>query len=78
MKTGKILKLERTTYLLELGVDFKANDLQTVCGGLKELSQEWTKRFNDTNYKLGKIVWIGFYDKETKTVKVNLEKELFV
>lgn len=75
MKQGNIEKIERTSYLLELGVDFQANDLETICGDLRELSKEYRDNFYSKG--LGKWVWMGHYDKNTQTVQVKVEKELF-
>ena len=76
MKKGTTEQIQRTSYLLELGIDFQANDLESLCGDLKELSKEYRDNF----YKkgLGKWVFMGHYDKETQTVLVKVEKELFI
>ena len=75
MKQGNVERIERTSYLLELGIDFQANDLETTYGDLRELSKEYRDNFSSKG--LGKWVFIGHFDKETKTVLVKVEKELF-
>lgn len=81
MKKGNIERIERTSYLLEMGIDFQANDLE-VCAsnGINEL-RCLNKEFRTTklpNMGLGTYVWAGDFDKDTKTVKVIFEKELFI
>lgn len=77
MKIGKIERVERTTYLLEMGVDFQANDLvdDVLTGGvLKHLSKD----FDFYKLNIGRLVWSGHFDKQTQTVLVKAEKELFI
>lgn len=81
MKTGNIEKVIRTTYLLEMGIDFQANDLEVMASNgvdeLRILSKEFrTKKFYELN--IGELVWSGHFDKQTQTVMVKTEKELFV
>lgn len=80
MKTGNTEKIIRTAYLLELGVDFNENDLETIAGSgdhiLKSISKEFRDNFNKLN--IGKLVFSGHYDPETKTVRVHTEKEMFI
>ena len=77
MKTGNKEQVIRTTYLLEMGIDFQANDLEddVITGGaLKHLSKD----FDFHKLNIGKLVWSGHFDKETRTVMVKTEKELFI
>lgn len=81
MKKGSIERVERATYLLEMGIDFQANDLEVLASNgvneLRGLNKEFrTKAFYELN--IGKLVFSGHFDKETKTVMVKSEKELFV
>lgn len=81
MKTGNIEKVERVTYLLEMGIDFQANDLEVIATNgvdeLRGLNKDFrTKAFYELN--IGKLVWSGHFDKETQTVMVKTEKELFI
>ena len=80
MKTGNIEKVTRTHYLLELGKDFQETDLEVLASnGINEL-KGLSKNFRDNFYKLniGKLTFSGHYDKETKTVKIIAEKDLFI
>lgn len=81
MKTGKIERIERITYQLEMGVDFQANDLEIIASNgineLKGLNKEFrTEKFSELG--IGKLVWSGHFDKQTQTVQVQVEKELFI
>lgn len=81
MKTGKIERIERVTYQLEMGVDFQANDLEIIeSNGINELrglNKEFrTEKFSEL--RIGKLVWSGHFDKQTQTVQVQAEKELFI
>ena len=81
MKKGNIERIERTIYLLEMGIDFQANDLEVIArNGINELrglSKEYrTEKIYELN--IGKLVWSGYFDKNTKTIKAIFEKELFV
>lgn len=77
MKKGNIERVERITYQLEMGVDFQANDLEddVITGGaLKHLSKD----FDFYKLNIGRLVWSGHFDKETRTILVKVEKELFI
>lgn len=78
MKIGNVEKVIRTTYLLELGVDFEESDLEVISsngyGTLKGLSKDY--KSNKLSH-LGKWVFAAHYDETTKTVLVKIEKELF-
>lgn len=77
MKTGKVERVEITTYQLEMGIDFQASDLEddVITGGaLKHLSKD----FDFYALGIGRLVWSGHFDKQTKTVIVKAEKELFI
>lgn len=81
MKTGSIKRVERITYLLEMGIDFQANDLEVIVSNgideLRGLSKEFrTKTFY--NFNLGELVLSGHFDKKTQTVQIQVEKELFI
>jgi hypothetical protein len=81
MKTGKIERVERTTYLLEMGIDFQANDLEVIASNgvdeLRGLNKEFrTNAFYELN--IGKLVWSGHFDKQTQTIQVTAEKQLFI
>ena len=81
MKTGNTKRVERTTYLLEMGIDFQANDLEVIASNgvneLRGLNKEFrTETFQKLN--IGELVWSGYFDKETQTVMVKTEKELFM
>lgn len=85
MKKGNIERIERTSYLLEMGIDFQANDLEVIASNgineLRGLNKEYrTKTLYEIAFKnnMGKHVWDGHFDKSTQTVKVIFEKELFV
>lgn len=75
MKQGNVKRVERTNYLLEMGIDFQANDLEVLYGDLRTLSKDYRDNF----YKkgLGEWVWAGNFDKVTQTVQIQVEKELF-
>ena len=75
MLKGTTEQIERTSYLLELGIDFQANDLESFCGGSKRLSKEYMDNFYKKD--LGKWVFAGNYNKKTQTVLIKVEKELF-
>ena len=74
MKQGNIERIERMNYLLEMGIDFQANDLISDIGELKTLPNEF---LNEFFRNVGKWVWVGHFDKNTQTIKVKVEKELF-
>lgn len=74
MKIGKIERVERKTILLEMGVDFQANDLEDFVMGAKHLTREWEQK----HYSMGKIVLMGNFDKETKTIVIQVENQLFI
>lgn len=77
MKKGNIERVERITYQLEMGIDFQANDLEddVITGGaLKHLSKD----FDFYKLNIGRLVWSGHFDKETRTILVKVEKELFI
>lgn len=74
MKQGNVERIERTSYLLEMGIDFQANDLIPNIGELKTLSNEFLNNFFRS---VGKVVWVGHFDKNTQTMMVKVEKELF-
>lgn len=81
MKIGKVERVERINYLLEMGVDFQANDLEVIASNgvdeLRGLNKDFRiKAFCDLN--IGKLVWSGHFDKHTKTIQVTAEKELFI
>jgi len=81
MKTGKIERVERVTYLLEMGIDFQANDLEVIASNgvdeLRGLNKDFRiKTFYELN--IGKLVWSGHFDKHTQTIQVIAEKELFI
>ena len=76
MKKGNTKQLTRTNYLLELNVDFQANDLEDFINGTKILNNEVSKKIAlDLG---GECVWSGHYDKHTQTVKIQVEQELFI
>lgn len=77
MKTGKIERIERITLLLEQDIDFVANDLVDHVNGLKILSKEWENKFITKNIG-DKVVFLGYYDKETKTIIIKVERELYI
>ena len=76
MKTGSTEQVIRTTYLLEMGLDFQASDLEDSFDGLKVLSKEYRENFCKLN--IGKLTWSDYFDKQTKTILIKTEKELFV
>lgn len=80
MKTENTEKIIRTKYLLELGVDFNENDLEIIAGSgdhiLKTLSKTFRNNFSKLN--VGKLVFVGHYNPETKTIRVHAEKEMFI
>lgn len=81
MKTGKIERVEITTYQLEMGVDFQANDLEIIArNGEKEL-RGLNVEFRTVKFPklgIGELVWSGYFDKQTQTVLVKAEKELYI
>ena len=80
MKIGHVEEVIRTNYLLELGVDFQEKDLEVVAGYGENVLKGLTLDFRQNFYKfnIGELVWSGHFDKETKTVKVQTERELFI
>ena len=81
MKSGNVEQIIRTTYLLEMGIDFHSTDLEIIASnGINELKALNKKFRTETFQKLniGEIVWSGHFNKETQTVMVKTEKELFV
>lgn len=81
MKKGNIERVERITYQLEMGIDFQANDLEIIASNgineLRGLNKEFrTKKFSELG--IGTLVWSGHFDKQTQTVLVKVEKELFI
>lgn len=78
MKIGKIENIERKSILLEKDVDFFASDLTDGMNGTKILSEEWQKKWYINNFEMGKIVWSGFLDRKTLTIKIQIEKELYI
>lgn len=80
MKTSKTVNIERKTMILEEGVDFTENDLEIVASNgvntLKRLSLEFRENFYKLN--IGTLVWSGHYDEETKSVRIDVEKDLFI
>lgn len=81
MKTGNIERVERVTYLLEMGVDFQANDLEVIASNgvdeLRGLNKDFRiKTFYELN--LGKLVWSGHFNKHTQTVEIQVERPLFI
>lgn len=79
MKKGNSEKIIRTTYLLELGKDFQESDLEVVASNGINSLKGLNKDYRDTFYKLhiGKWVFAGHFDEETKTVLVKTEQEVF-
>lgn len=78
MKISKIENVERKNVLLEKDVDFEVSDLKDGMNGTKVLSQEWKEKWITNNYEFGKIVWMGFLDRKTSTIKIQVEKELYI
>ena len=80
MKIGKIERVERTTYALELEKDFTETDLEVIVSSYKGTLKGLSKEFRDNfyNLKIGRLVFSGHYDEETQTVTVQTEKEIFI
>ena len=80
MKIGKIQRVEKVMVQLEEDIDFTAKDLEPnmlVGGKLLELTKEYRDKVAyDKNFN--RVTWSGHYDPETKTVKVEFEKDLFI
>ena len=80
MKTGNIERIIRTSYLLELGVDFEEDDLEILARNGENCLKSLNKNYRDNFYKLGigKWVFAGHYDEKTQTVLVHAEQEFFI
>lgn len=80
MKIGKIQRVEKVMVQLEEDIDFTAKDLEPnmlVGGKLLELTKEYRDKVAyDKNFN--RVTWSGHYDPETRTVKVEFEKDLFI
>lgn len=80
MKIGKIERVEKYLVVLEEDIDFTAKDLEPnrlVGGQLLELTKEYRDKVAfEKNFN--RMTWSGHYDPDTKTVKVEFEKDLFI
>lgn len=81
MKTGTVKTVKITSVIIELGVDFQANDLEN--DGMsrrvvkKDTLENIVKRnFNSINCP--RIYNYGYYDKDTQTQRFSVEEDLFV
>ena len=70
MKTGNIKRVERITYLLEMGIDFQANDLEVIASnGIDEL------RGLKENVIIGKLIPAGTGSRAYRDVDYELQTE---
>lgn len=80
MKIGKIERVEKVMVVLEQDIDFTEKDLEPnrlVGGKLLELTKEYRDKVAfDKNFN--RLTWSGHYDPDTRTVKVEFEKDLFI
>lgn len=80
MKTSRIERVEKVLVLLEEDVDFTQEDLvpdKLTNGKLFRLSKQRTNILADEN-KFKICSWSGFYDPETRTLKAQFERDLFI
>lgn len=79
MKKGNVEKVVRTHYEFELNVDFTETDLEIVAGYNGNYLKDLSKEYRNNIYKmgLGKLVYSGYYDEDTKTVLVAFEQNLY-
>lgn len=81
MKTGTVKTVKITSVIIELGIDFQANDLENDgMGGrvVKKETLESIVRRNFNSINCPRIINYGYYDKETKTQRISVEEDLFV
>lgn len=81
MKKGSIKTIKETSVLLELGIDFQANDLEDDVYDLKRVNDKKVDEIVRANFDgIGcpRVIWTGFFDKKTKSYRITVAEDLFV
>ena len=78
MKKGTVKTIKETSILLEMGIDFFANDLEETFNGLKTLN---TKKLNEIikkDFNFANVSWCGYFDKGTQTIRATVQEPLYL
>ena len=78
MKQGTIKTIKETSILLEMGIDFQANDLEDTFNGLKIINQKKLNEIVKKNFKFAHSSWCGYFDKETRTIMATVQEPLYI
>lgn len=78
MKQGTIKTIKETSILLEMGIDFQANDLEDTFNGLKSINQKKLNEIVRKNFKFAHANQCGYFDKETQTIMATVQEMLYI
>lgn len=78
MKQGTIKTIKETSILLEMGIDFQANDLEDTFNGLKNINKNKLNEIVRKNFKFASSSWCGYFDKETQTIMATVQEPLYI
>ena len=78
MKQGTIKTIKETSVLLEMGIDFQANDLEDTFNGLKIINQNKLNEIVRKNFKFGHASWCRYFDKQTRTIMATVQEPLYI
>lgn len=78
MKQGTIKTIKETSILLEMGIDFQANDLEDTFNGLKTINHKKLDEIVRKNFKFAHASWCGYFDKGTQTIMATVQETLYI
>lgn len=78
MKQGTIKTIKETSILLEMGIDFQANDLENTFNGLRSINQKKLNEIVRKNFKFAHASWCGYFDKQTQTIMATVQEPLYI
>lgn len=81
MKIGTVKLVKITNVIIELGIDFQANDLEDNGTGGRAVKKDTLENIVKKNFfsiNCPRIYNYGYYDKITKAQRFSVEEDLFI